>query len=148
MLPVTVSITANTQVNVRPSTVVFTSDNWATPQELAVTAEDNRVDETTEHHTLWHSARSSDRDYNGAGVAFEQGSNVTVTIFDNDHAAVHLSKRSPSGFSGVIAVREGGVSGSYAVSLPREPMWRSPRRTVAHRCSARVTAVMICAPAH
>jgi len=118
---VTVAITANSQVRVQPTTLVFSTSNWNVSQQINVSAIDDLVDELTEKHTLWHSTSSADVDYHGSNALFISGSNVTATVHDNDFAGVTLKKQSGVGLTDTLTVREGGVNNSYSLVLDSEP---------------------------
>ena len=60
------------------------------------------------------SASAQDIKYQGAGVIFSSGSNVTVQLKDNDVSAVTLSALN-------VFSRENGVNGTYSISLETHP---------------------------
>ena len=69
----------NRQVaNISPSTLTFTTANWATPQRVTVVAINDKVGEGMHRGAIQHTTISADNHYNG--VAIE----VTVNITDND----------------------------------------------------------------
>ena len=107
---VTVTVTPDAQITVSPTTLVFTSANWSTPQTVTVTAVDDHIDEESEHTGLiTHSIASDDADYDGATV-----SNVTATITDNDTAGIAKSEIA-------LAVTENSTTDAYTVVLDTEP---------------------------
>jgi len=118
---VTVAVTANSQVRVQPTTLVFSAANWNMTQQVTVSAINDLVDELTEEHTLWHSASSSDVDYHGSNALFVGGSNITATVHDNDFAGVTLKKQSVVGVTDSLTIREGGANSSYSLVLDSEP---------------------------
>ena len=70
-------------VTVSPTTLTFTTGNWATAQTVTVRAEhDNNAD--NESVRVSHAAASSDTAYNLTGTP------VTVTVTDNDTAGVSV----------------------------------------------------------
>ncbi len=111
---VTITIAAgddDAEVNVTPSELTFTTDNWDEAQEVTVTAPDNDVDaaDADGSATLTHEAEGG-----GYGDADLSGDNVTVTVTDDDVAGVTVT--------GLVGreVREGG-SITYSVKLDTEP---------------------------
>ena len=64
-----------------PSSLTFTSVNYATPQSITITAADDSTVEGSHSATITHVVTSDDTDYNGLAI-----SNITVTITDNDSA--------------------------------------------------------------
>ncbi len=47
---------------------------------------------------------------------------MTVVVHDNDFAGVCINKVTAGGVSDTVAVREGGVNGSYTLVLDSEPV--------------------------
>ncbi len=76
---VTVTITPDSQVTVSPSTLVFTSENYDTPQTVTVTAVDDAISEGPHTGTITHSSSSNDPRYDGPFIP-----SLTVGIADND----------------------------------------------------------------
>ena len=110
---VTISIDSGSQLAASPSSAVFTSSNWSTPQTVNVLAVNDQVDEPSPHFgTITHSASSSDPTYNGISVP-----SLSVSITDNDTAAVLLTES-----GGSTQVREGGSGDSYNVVLATQPV--------------------------
>jgi hypothetical protein len=64
---------------------------------------------------------SLDERYNSADCVANVG-NVTVVVHDNDFAGVSINKVTAGGVSDTVAVREGGVNGSYTLVLDSEPV--------------------------
>ena len=75
---VTVGGFSSSDVTANPSSLTFTTGNWATAQMVTVTAGDD-ADTTNDTVSLTHSAMSSDSDYQGITIA-----GLTVTVTDND----------------------------------------------------------------
>ena len=75
---VTVGGFSSSDVTANPSSLTFTTGNWATAQMVTVTAGDD-ADTTNDTVSLTHSAMSSDGDYQGITIA-----GLTVTVADND----------------------------------------------------------------
>jgi hypothetical protein len=92
-------------------------------QNVVVRAVGDNVAESTEVHFVRHELFSSDDAYSGTKVAFwKDGGNVTVVVHDNDFAGVSISKVTAGGVSDTVAVREGGVNGSYTLELDSAPL--------------------------
>ena len=73
---------ANTGVGgatISPSSLVFTTGNWNTPQTVTVTALDDAVENGNHTTTISHSASSGDTNYNGISIG-----SITVNITDNE----------------------------------------------------------------
>ena len=79
---VTVGGLGSSDLTANPSSLTFTTGNWATAQMVTVTA-GNDADTTNDTVSLSHSAVSSDSAYQGITIA-----GVTVTVADNDTAQV------------------------------------------------------------
>jgi hypothetical protein len=76
---VTVSITTDSQVSASPAILTFTTGNWATPQNVTVTAVNDTMDESNHSGTIHHDLSSSDLSFGGLPL-----SGVSVSIIDND----------------------------------------------------------------
>ena len=79
---VTVGGLGSSDLTANPSSLTFTTGNWATAQTVTVTA-GNDADTTIELVSLTHSAASSDSAYHGITIA-----GLAVTVADNDTAQV------------------------------------------------------------
>src|SRR5262249_4324425 len=62
---VTVTLSPDTELTPSPTTLTFTTSNWATPQPVTVSAVDDDVAEGTHGGTIQHEATSDDEDYDG-----------------------------------------------------------------------------------
>ena len=67
--------------SVSPTSLTFTSVNWATPQTVTITATSDSLVEGTETSSITHTATSVDGNYNSIAIF-----SITVTITDNDVA--------------------------------------------------------------
>ncbi|MBD2345116.1 ExeM/NucH family extracellular endonuclease [Anabaena subtropica FACHB-260] len=76
---VTVTITSDSQTTTNATTLIFTLDNWNTPQTVTVTAVDDDLIEGTHSSVITHTVSSNDTNYNGINL-----DSVTATITDND----------------------------------------------------------------
>jgi hypothetical protein len=108
------------KVTVVPSVLIFTGENWFTPQSVVVQAVDDQIDLDQPSVDITHSVVSLDPDYVGGGVentglSFSPSVNVTALTVDNDVAAIQLSRA-------YLSVNEGGASDSYSVVLASDPI--------------------------
>ncbi len=104
---VTVTVTPDAQLSVSPTSLTFTTGNWATPQTVTVTAVDEAITEGAHSGTINHT--TSGGGYGGLSVA-----SVTAGITDNDPAVVTVSALSGG-------VTEGGASATYTLVLGTVP---------------------------
>ena len=79
---VTVGGLGSSDLTANPSSLTFTTGNWATAQMVTVTA-GNDADTTNDTVSLTHNAASSDSAYDGITIA-----GLQVTVADNDTAQV------------------------------------------------------------
>ncbi|MBT4153430.1 MAG: hypothetical protein HOE53_02160 [Candidatus Magasanikbacteria bacterium] len=74
---------SNAEATTTPTTTLtFTTGNWDTAQTLTVTAVDDSGYDSTHYTKIYHTASSTDGNYNAISIA-----DVTVTITDNDALA-------------------------------------------------------------
>ncbi len=106
---VTITVATDTFANISASTFTFTSVNWATPQTITVTANNDAIAQGSHSTTITHVVTSADLTYNGISV-----SDVTATVTDNDTSGVTLSATT-------VATTEGGSTGSYTIVLDSQP---------------------------
>lgn len=88
--------------------LTFTPDNWATPQTVTVTANNDALDEELETSNISFAVDSTDPNYEAFVVA-----DLTTNIVDNDLAGVSVD--------GVVAIAEGGATGTYTIVLTTLP---------------------------
>ena len=79
---VTVGGLGSSDLTANPSSLTFTTGNWATAQTVTVTA-GNDADTTNDMVSLTHSAMSTDSAYHGISIT-----GLMVTVADNDTAPV------------------------------------------------------------
>ncbi|MBX7148671.1 FG-GAP-like repeat-containing protein [bacterium] len=109
---VTINLSGGSQLTPSPSSLIFTSANYSTPQTVTITAIDDDVMEGSHSGTITHTATSGDGTYDGITI-----SNITVNpIVDNDTAGVTVAHT-----SGNTVVAEGGATDTYTVVLSTEP---------------------------
>jgi len=95
---------------VSPSSVTFTTGNWATPKFVTVTGVDDAiVDGDITFSVITNPASSSDPGYNGVNP-----DNVSVTNLDNDNTGISVSAISGD-------TTEAGGSASFSVVLNSQP---------------------------
>ena len=110
--PVTVDFTSDPQVAVSPSSITFTTANWATAQTVTVRAVDDSLIEPVLHWgVVSATASSADPAYTGLAIP-----SVTTSVYDNDGARVSIV---PSG--GTTVLTEAGQTDTYSISLSHEP---------------------------
>ncbi len=108
---VTVSISGDSQVQVSPTSLTFTSSDWNSNKQITATAIDDLTAEGAHNGIITHTATSSDAKYNGLSFPTK-----TVKITDNDSAGVSVSES-----SGSTNVTEGGATDSYTIALSTLP---------------------------
>ena len=92
--------------------LVFTPDNWSTPQLVRVTAVDDNVDENDPHPgTISHVVASSDPLYDGLVI-----SNVTANVYDNDAGRFVITESDAT-----TDISEDGVTDTFGISLNTQP---------------------------
>lgn len=108
---VTVEITADSQSTVSTSSIIFSTENWDTPQTITVTADNDNIDEDSPHtSTITHDATSADASYEDVAI-----SSVTVNITDNDIAGVTVLPL-------FVTTTEAGVTSTFTVVLDSRPV--------------------------
>ncbi len=108
--PVTVTVASdNADVTVSPASLSFTTTDWATPQEVAVTAAQD-ADAADDTAVLSHAVSG----YGAGDEAVTTGPAVSVSVTDDDTAALVLSVSS-------LSFEEGGAAQDYTVALATQP---------------------------
>lgn len=93
-----------------PSSLVFGSGNWSTPQQVTVTGINDDVDDgDVGYNIITAAASSSDGNYNGINAA-----NEAVTNIDDDTAGITVSAISGS-------TTEAGGAATFTVKLNSQP---------------------------
>jgi len=109
---VVVTIVADAQVAVTPSSVTFTPSDWSSPRAIFVTAIDDFVDEGSPHAAMiTHQVTSGDAYFNNSEAA-----EVIVNITDDDTAGIILT---PLGM--LQTSEDGSQSVTISVVLATEP---------------------------
>ena len=107
-----VSSSDETEGTVNKTSLTFTSANWATPQTVTVTGQDDFVDDgNIAYSVVLGAATSTDASYNGRNPA-----DVSLTNQDNDTAGVTVSAPSPNN-----QTSENLTSVSFTIKLDSEP---------------------------
>jgi len=114
---VTITVDPDNQVDLgagfgNPIMLTFTAANWNVPQEVTVTAVDDAVAEGPHTSIITHTSASTDPHYNAIVIK-----NVTVSLDDNDSAAVVISE--PNGST--IVNEAGPTSDTYTIVLSIAP---------------------------
>lgn len=78
---VVVNLTTDSQVTVNPTSLIFTPDNWNTPQTITVAAVNDSLVEGNHTGTITASVDTEDNNYNGM-----PNLDINVDITDNDTA--------------------------------------------------------------
>jgi hypothetical protein len=107
---VVITVAADGQVNVNPTSLTFTAANWSTPHAVTVTAVDDAVAEGDHSGRLTHAAASGDPNYQGIAIAA-----VTVQITDNDTAGFVVQP-----VAGLMTSESGGTA-VFTIALNSEP---------------------------
>ncbi len=106
--PVTVAVSSgNENATVSPTSLTFTTGNWARPQTITVTGANDAIDNPSDLTAVVTNTPS------GGGYGGDEAASVSVTVADDDAKGLTLS---PS----ALTVAEGG-SGTYTVALDSEP---------------------------
>lgn len=109
---VTVTVSADGESTVFPTTHLFTAASWNIPRTITVTAVDDSVAEGAHNSAVTHSAASADSFYSALPAA-----TVTAAVTDNDTPGVILTQS-----GGSTAVTEGGATDSYTLVLQSQPL--------------------------
>ena len=108
---VTITIAGDSQVNVAPTTLTFTTTDWNQSQTVTVTAVNDDVDEDSPHTgAITHTTSSADVRYNGIDI-----DTVTANVTDNDTAGITVNPTSG------LRTTEAGGTATFAVVLNSEP---------------------------
>lgn len=108
---VTITIGTNSQLNITPTTLVFTPSNYATPQTVTVTAIDDFLAQGNRSVMLTQTLTSADTVYDNLPL-----DPITVAIADNDVVGIVVTET-----AGSTDVTEGGQTDSYSVVLTSQP---------------------------
>lgn len=110
---VTVQVAPDAQLTTDVAQLVFTPDNWDTPQTVTVSAVDDNADESapgeTHPGTIQHTLSSADANYDGLSAPA-----VLVEITDNDSATIAVSATA-------LQVSEAGDTAVYSITLKTQP---------------------------
>lgn len=108
---VTVTVAGDVDAGVAPTSIVFTSVNWAIAVPVTVTAVDDFIDEGPHTATISMTVASADAMYNAYAV-----SDVTANVTDNDTAGVNVTET-----LGSTDATEGGATDTVNVVLNSQP---------------------------
>jgi subtilisin family serine protease len=112
---VTITVSPDSQSTITPSSLIFTVNNWNTPQTVSVSAVDDTDVEGNHSSTILHTVSSSDSNYNRIIV-----DSVTATITDNDGNASKAGLEIIES-DGSTNLAEGGASDTYTIALKSKP---------------------------
>ncbi len=110
---VTIRLDAGSQLTASPTSLVFTTSNWSTPQTVTVAAVADSAVEGAHSGTITHTITTSDSTYQGVTVA---SVNVSITDSVVSESPVTVT---PSG--GSTDVAEGSGTDTYTVVLNTRP---------------------------
>lgn len=99
-------------VSASPGSLLFTPENFATPQTVTVRAANDAVAQGPRQATLTHVAASADAGYAGIAVGA-----VTAAIADDDRAGVAVQES-----GGATQLVEGGAGDTYTIALLSQPL--------------------------
>jgi hypothetical protein len=105
---VVVQLITGEQVNVTPTSLLFTTESWDTPQTLTVSAIDDHAVEGPHSFTVKHTASSADVNFDGETL------DLTVGIADNDPSPSAAGTSGVSGSSAWFSITETGDSTEVA----------------------------------
>ncbi|MBI2501083.1 MAG: hypothetical protein HYW02_06410, partial [Deltaproteobacteria bacterium] len=108
---VTILLNTGNQIVADQTTVLFTSQNWAVPQTITLSAVDDDDAEGNHSGMITHTVSSDDPDYDGVSLG-----DLMVGIVDNDSAGVSVASS-----GGSTNVTEGGATDDYTVVLTSRP---------------------------
>ena len=117
---VTITVGLSSQVSVSSSTLTFSTIDWATPQQVTVTAIDDAIGEGSHSAVITHSA-------SGGGYDAVAISSVVASITDDDPPSISVAE--PGGTTQVI---EGGLPDTYQLNLDSEPTGATVVVTIQH----------------
>lgn len=114
----TVSVNlASNQVKCTPALLTFTSANWSTEQDVAVSALDDYLNEGLHSNNIIAYSYSSDANYLNYGSTNSSiGSTLTASIIDNDNVNVLVTES-----GGSTEISEAGATDTYTLALNAEP---------------------------
>lgn len=108
---IALSVDDASEGHVTPSAITFTRLNWAAPQTVTVTGNDDALADGNQlFHVVTATAFSADSQYSGINP-----SDVSVTNVDNDSAGVTITPTSG------LSTSESGTSTSFTVQLNAQP---------------------------
>ena len=115
---VTVSAASDdpTEGSVSPANVIFTIDNWNSPQTLTVTGVDDLVQDSNVAYNIVTSAASDDPVF-----AAIDPNDAAVTNIDDDTAGFNVSVGGACASASLLCTDESGSTASFSVTLMRQP---------------------------
>ena len=111
---VEIAVRTDSQSTAEPVSLIFTPENWQTPQTVTIAAVDDLFIEETQTSTITHTARSADPSYNDLAI-----DSITATIADNDIPPAGMTIIESEGLTNLS---EGGAADTYMVVLDAPPI--------------------------
>ena len=106
---VTINFQLDGQTVVDQASLVFTPENWSTPQTVTVSAVDDTLGESFHTSTIGHTIFTTDSVYSNSTV-----SSISANIVDNDLVEVKFeSKKEIDNFNGSIDLFDGPSTGAW-----------------------------------
>ncbi len=105
---VTINLQLDGQTTVDKTSLVFTPDNWNTPQTVTVNAVDDAVGESFHTSTIGHTISTSDSVYSSLTLP-----SVSVNITDNDSVEVKFQAKKEIDKFPVISDNDGPSTGAW-----------------------------------
>lgn len=106
---VTINFQLDGQTTVDQTSLVFTPENWNTPQTVTVNAVDDALGESFHSSTIGHTISTTDSAYSTLAIP-----SVSANIVDNDLVEVKFeSKKEIDNFSGSIDLFDGPSTGAW-----------------------------------
>lgn len=103
--------TIKEQLEIKPHEIIFTKENWQTPQTVEIIAtDDSLVEEKSIETLLTHTIQTEDENYKGIELE-----DTKVVVQDNDSPGVTVSLFS-------LKVTEGGEAVEYTIHLNSQPI--------------------------
>ncbi len=108
---VNLSVPANQGFAASPTSLVFNSGNWSTPQNITVTGVNNNSNDRIHTTNITHASVSSDTNFNSQTIAAMP---VIVTTIDQRQAILYEN-------GNTTVLSEGGITDTYFMALTHPP---------------------------
>jgi hypothetical protein len=114
---VEVTVTADDQLSVSPTKLVFTAENWHEWQTVSVEAKEDDVVEGPHTGRITHAVESDDPRYHAIPMP-----GLTVAVTDNDSPVLAITEADGSTYVSTEVVEGGGTDG-FTVALKQQPVF-------------------------